>query len=299
MVHVAAGTRAQSAAFLLGELGSEGVAVRSHRSRGTGIRELDELLGGGLRDGELALLAGRPGVGKSVVALQWAHQLARAGGGVVFVGVDQDPTDWVARLLNIELGERLDAAHELSTGLIDELPGRLADVVGGSLRLRDVIDSHPLLADAERAVAAYGDRLLFVGGRGRPVSVNDAANALDLVSGLPVTLFIDYVEKFAGGGRHVEVVVPELVRLAAERPLAVIAVVTVELPAFESSALRLDQLVGAGVLAYEADLILGLTDRSDHLCVQVMKRRGEAAGGSVLLAKDYERSRVLPRPPVP
>src|SRR5208282_4792624 len=44
----------------------------------TGIGELDRLLGGGLIPGQVVLLAGPPGIGKSTLMLQTAARLAQA-----------------------------------------------------------------------------------------------------------------------------------------------------------------------------------------------------------------------------
>jgi DNA repair protein RadA/Sms len=44
---------------------------------GTGMAELDRVLGGGLIPGSVTLLGGEPGIGKSTLLLQLAHQVAR------------------------------------------------------------------------------------------------------------------------------------------------------------------------------------------------------------------------------
>ncbi|MDQ3958575.1 MAG: DNA repair protein RadA, partial [Actinomycetota bacterium] len=50
---------------------------------GTGNGEVDRVLGGGLVPGEVVLLAGEPGVGKSTLVLQLLDGVARAGGRVL------------------------------------------------------------------------------------------------------------------------------------------------------------------------------------------------------------------------
>ena len=49
----------------------------------TGFRDLDEKLGGGLRGGELVVVAGRPAMGKTAFALNIAGNVARAGSSLV------------------------------------------------------------------------------------------------------------------------------------------------------------------------------------------------------------------------
>ncbi len=55
------------------------------KARATGIGELDRVLGGGLVQGSVVLLAGEPGVGKSTLLLEVAHQFATGGGRALIV----------------------------------------------------------------------------------------------------------------------------------------------------------------------------------------------------------------------
>ena len=45
----------------------------------TGMFPLDDVLDGGFRRQDLVLITGRPGAGKTVMALQWARAVARQG----------------------------------------------------------------------------------------------------------------------------------------------------------------------------------------------------------------------------
>ncbi|AOS61195.1 DNA repair protein RadA [Actinoalloteichus hymeniacidonis] len=57
------------------------VDVEAARARPTGVPELDRVLGGGIVPGAVVLLAGEPGVGKSTLLLEVAHQWAAGPGG--------------------------------------------------------------------------------------------------------------------------------------------------------------------------------------------------------------------------
>jgi DNA repair protein RadA/Sms len=59
--------------------------------RGTGIGELDRVLGGGLVPGSLMLVGGDPGIGKSTLMLQASEQLARSGLRVLYVTGEESP----------------------------------------------------------------------------------------------------------------------------------------------------------------------------------------------------------------
>ncbi|APU12420.1 MULTISPECIES: DNA repair protein RadA [Actinoalloteichus] len=57
------------------------VDVEAARARPSGVPELDRVLGGGIVPGAVMLLAGEPGVGKSTLLLEVAHQWAAGPGG--------------------------------------------------------------------------------------------------------------------------------------------------------------------------------------------------------------------------
>jgi DNA repair protein RadA/Sms len=67
---------------------SEVTASRTQR-RGTGIEELDRVLGGGLVSDAVVLLAGEPGVGKSTLLLHMAAQLARQERTVLYLSGEE------------------------------------------------------------------------------------------------------------------------------------------------------------------------------------------------------------------
>jgi DNA repair protein RadA/Sms len=56
---------------------------------GTGIHELDRVLGGGLVSGSLTLISGEPGIGKSTLILQAAVRIAEAGGKALYVSGEE------------------------------------------------------------------------------------------------------------------------------------------------------------------------------------------------------------------
>jgi DNA repair protein RadA/Sms len=59
--------------------------------RGTGIGELDRVLGGGLVPGSLMLVGGDPGIGKSTLMLQASERLAASGLRVLYVTGEESP----------------------------------------------------------------------------------------------------------------------------------------------------------------------------------------------------------------
>ena len=69
----------------------------------TGFVKLDVALNGGFRPG-LYVLAARPAVGKSALALQWAREIAQRGTPADVVSLEMSPTDCAGRMLSARAG---------------------------------------------------------------------------------------------------------------------------------------------------------------------------------------------------
>lgn len=72
----------------------------------TGISELNRVLGGGLVKGSLTLISGDPGIGKSTLLLQCAHEIAKRYGTVLYVSGEESEEQIKIR------GDRLSATSE-------------------------------------------------------------------------------------------------------------------------------------------------------------------------------------------
>lgn len=66
--------------------------------------EVNRVLGGGLVRGSTVLLAGEPGIGKSTLMIQLAHNLAsKKVGTVVYVSGEENPQQIAARAARLKL----------------------------------------------------------------------------------------------------------------------------------------------------------------------------------------------------
>jgi replicative DNA helicase len=84
----------------------------------TGIHDLDAVLGGGLNPGQLALIAARPAVGKSVMGFGLARKAAiGAGIPTLFVTLEMSADDIMRRLISAEAAVNL---HHLQSNQLDE-----------------------------------------------------------------------------------------------------------------------------------------------------------------------------------
>ncbi len=85
----------------------------------TGISEFDRVLGGGIVAGEVVLIAGEPGTGKSTLILQIADNLSRKGLKVIYVNGEESAEQIKMRADRLKVsGENIELLPETSVDLI-------------------------------------------------------------------------------------------------------------------------------------------------------------------------------------
>jgi replicative DNA helicase len=309
----------QSALTTLAEL-HETSALRSAAvAPATGFFPLDDVLGGGVRPGELLLVGGKPGVGKTIACLQWARSMARQGAVAVYLCFEHARVTLLARLLACELGEAALAAGRHSDFHLEELQGRLRDVAAGTLSLREALASDPLLIEAEQRLAGYADRLVLFQGSGADTDVASIDAALGSFDGEPTTLFVDYVQKVPvlpdppTEAERVSRVIEGLKELALRRTVPVVAVAGTGQSGLAARRLHLRHFRGSAALAYEADAVVVLNEKLDvvsrahianssnrieefrrQVVFSVEKNRSGAAGIDLEFTKDFTHYRFDP-----
>jgi len=142
----------------------------------TGFPTLDKLLGGGMRRGDLIVLGGDVGVGKSALALAIAIRASETGRAVEFFSAEMEPERVLERALAIEgrasidqlRGAEMDDETRASVGAatlrlhehipkVSRMPGGGADATSRVLRQRsgtDLVVLDPLQHVASGALAA-------------------------------------------------------------------------------------------------------------------------------------------------
>jgi len=83
------------------------------RAISTGLADLDRLLGGGIRPGQLVTVAGRPGHGKTSLALGMVRAACIAGHNVAFVSLEMTGDELLARVASALV--RFDVTREAPT----------------------------------------------------------------------------------------------------------------------------------------------------------------------------------------
>lgn len=224
----------------------------------TGLRSLDQMLVGGMHRGDLIILAARPSVGKTALALQIARNIARDGDLVLYVSLEMKgvPSLW-QRLLGIEsgidtkriqLGRRVMGDPEIAR--LVEADGRLSE--------------YPLAIDDDFSGSAF--------------DVRSRALALQAELGRVSCVVVDYLQLLNGPGegkkrsdenraREVGEMSRSLKQLAGALDCPVIAVSQLN-RGVESRADKtplLSDLRESGNLEQDADLVWFLVRSDDAL----------------------------------
>jgi replicative DNA helicase len=261
------GHRIVSVGGVLQQLDGE---VRSGRVNGlrgipTGFSPLDSYLHGGPRVGELVLVGGAQGVGKSTWALQVARHMAANGHGrVLYVCYEHSEEFLLERLLAME--SALDGDEDPITvgDLRNLLAARTEDEQRGlGDLLAELGQAQPVL----QRIAGYEERLFLVkaGALTTVEAIGSLARACPGAG--PLVVVVDYLQKVSvypdslGEEDQVRRTVEGLKELAMSQSVVVLAVVAADAEGVKAQRMRIHHLRGDTALAYEADVVLVLNDK--------------------------------------
>jgi replicative DNA helicase len=278
-------TRAQTVTEVLSELDSQLRAGEDSelRSVPTGFGILDDILGGGLRTGELLLLGGPPGVGKTIAALQWAREVAKGGRTAIFTCYEHEPTTLLVRLLGLEAGELGVQADAFTR----DLAALLAEGDASRRGLEVMLEQHHGGQDALRRVKEYADRLVLVRGSGAHTTIEELAGLVERHRRLDegAVLFVDYLQKIPlqpeppTESEKVTRTVEALKDLALEHHVPVILLSAVDAEGMRANRLRMYHLRGSSAIAFESDVVLMMNSKEKavskiHLSYDTVRARG-------------------------
>ena len=246
-----------------------------------GFPTLDKVLGGGIRPGELLLLGGAQGTGKTTMTLQWARNVAANGeGDVLYLCFEHEEEYLLNRLVAMEsvlpLLPQTTGAVRIQDVRKEILgTGTAASPGGGNGRS---VAASEVLRPALEQVAQYGSRLFLLRG-------SQTASTIDGIRELvrehqrrapdrPLLLVVDYLQKVpqvpepGTESEKVTFVVNGLKDVALSEGVPVIAIVAADKEGLKASRLRNHHLRGSSAINYEADQILILNEKY-HIVAKV------------------------------
>lgn len=113
----------------------------------TGYADLDEALSGGLRAGQMVIIAARPGVGKSTAGVDILRHVAAGGRAALLFTLEMSKSEVVQRIISAEAEVRL---SDMRQGAVDELSWkRIANSLEHLEDLPMFIDDSPTLTMME------------------------------------------------------------------------------------------------------------------------------------------------------
>ena len=281
-----------------------------------GLEPLDRVLGGGLRMHDLLVVAGRPGVGKTIITLQMARNLALNGTTVVFACFEHDPMTLLARLLAFEIGSvrmpHTDWYH------IEGVRTLLDEVATGRVSFSSA-STDPLMRAALARLGEYAHRLHLVRATPSETGLDELQGIVGDVRSGPTVLFVDYLQKVRPAHEsnthleHVAQVTAGLKEAALKSAFSVVAVSAISSAGLMRRRIHLAHLDSAVAVGYDSDVVILMNDKrsivsanqisntleqADRLRQRVVftveKNRGGIAPVDVEFVKDFEHFRFVP-----
>jgi len=241
----------------------------------TGYRDIDEKMGGGMRGGQMVVIAARPATGKSVAALNiLAHLAIDKGVPCAFFSREMKGTELAIRLLASRANIALDVlnSRRLTDADKNRLVSKINEIMEADLYVDDSTDSDitEIIAKAKQMHRRHGIRVI-------------AIDYIQLVNCLSITK--------RGGGRQEEMAeVSKLTkRLALATGLVIIAVAQLNRGSEQRSDKRpqSSDLRESGQLEQDADTVILLhredmhnpdTDRAGEVDFIISKHRNGPTG---------------------
>jgi replicative DNA helicase len=209
----------------------------------TGLRDLDARLGGGLRPGQLVVVAGRPAMGKTACALGLAESAAKNGAPTLFYSLEMPGEELANRALSRASGLSMDKILDGKKMESDEDFARLTD---GTLKVSEL----QLLVDEQSGLGL--------------AEIRGKARAIKRRHGLGL-IVIDYLglmadgegntrnEKVGANSRGLKALAKQL-----EVPVVLLAQLNRKLEERHDKRPMLSDLRDSGEIEQDADIVLFL-----------------------------------------
>ena len=244
-----------------------------------GMVPIDRTIGGGIKPGELMLIGGAQGTGKTTIALQMARNIAAAGQAVVlYLCFEHVEADLLNRLIAME-SVLPHLPHKAGGIKIQEVR---REILGGSLAHaaqgaageqgpRSDLGDNARLRPSLSRIARYGHNLYLLRGSATASTVEDIRDLVrlhrDRNPDQRLVLVVDYLQKVPqipepeNESEKVTYVVNGLKDIALAEHIGVISIVAADKEGLKAARLRNYHLRGSSAINYEADIILIMNEK--------------------------------------
>ncbi len=238
----------------------------------TGFVPLDKTIGGGLRPGELMLIGGAQGQGKTTMALQMARNAAASGQATaLYVCFEHEEEYLIQRLIAMESAlahlPKKSGAVKIQDVKKEVLSSYTAAAESGTTAK---LGSNPRLRPSLERIARYGSSLFLLRGTATGSTVENLRSLVQehrANDARRLILFVDYLQKVpvipepADEAEKVTRIVSGLKDIALSSGIPVVAIVAADREGLKAQRLRNHHLRGSSAINYESDIILILNDK--------------------------------------
>ncbi len=239
----------------------------------TGFVPMDKTIGGGLRPGELMLIGGAQGQGKTTMALQMARNMAASGQAtVLYLCFEHDEEYLIQRMVAMESAlahlPQKSGAVKIQDVKKEVVSSYTASAETGT---RAKLGANPRLRPSLERIARYGSNLFLMRGTATHSTIENMRALVQEHRGSQderrLVLFVDYLQKVpvfpepADEAEKVTRIVSGLKDIALAEGVPVVAIVAADREGLKAKRLRNHHLRGSSAINYESDIILILNDK--------------------------------------
>ena len=236
-----------------------------------GFTPLDKTIGTGLRAGELLLIGGAQGTGKTTMAMQMGRNIASGGqANVLYLCFEHEEHYLLNRLIAME-SALAHLPHKTGAIKIQDVRKEILGTWMAEGQAGPQLATNPRLRPSLDRIARYGQNLFLLRGSATASTVDNIRTLVrqhrDLSGDRRLVVVVDYLQKVpvipepTTEAEKVTFVVNGLKDVALSEEVPVIAIVAADKEGLKASRLRNFHLRGSSAINYEADIILIMNEK--------------------------------------
>jgi replicative DNA helicase len=243
-----------------------------------GFTPMDKTIGTGLRPGELMLIGGAQGTGKTTMALQMARNVASGGqANVLYLCFEHDEQYLLNRLIAME-SALAHLPHKTGAIKIQDVRKEILGSWMADGAVSPNLANNPRLRPSLDRLARYGQNLFLLRGSQTASTIDNIRLLVqqhrELSGDRRLLVVVDYLQKVPqipepeNETEKVTYVVNGLKDIALTEGVPMIAIVAADKEGLKASRLRNYHLRGSSAINYEADIIVILNEKY-HIVAKV------------------------------